>query len=42
METLAENLEEKVEKSQGTVRYAIRAVGLHMWALRGKGWLIHN
>ena len=42
LETLSEQSEEKLEKSQGTTRDVAIAVGRHVSLLIGKGWVIHN
>jgi len=40
--TLSEQLEEKLEESQGTARDATITVERHVSPLRGKRWVIHN
>jgi len=42
LETLSEELEEKLEESQGIARDVVIAVERHVSPLRGKGWVIHN
>ena len=42
METLSEQLEEKIEESQELARDAVITVRRHMSPLRGKRWVIHN
>ena len=42
LRTLSEQSEEKLEKSQGTVRDAAIAVWRHVSPFRDKGWIIYN